>query len=175
MSILLSGAAHASAAPACTSPPASLGKYKPATDAKETTTTAYLDAEGNERPLSDLRGPGLVINFWATWCAPCVKEMPALDRLAATAGERGLRVLALSADREGAPVVRQFYEKNGVQNLQIAIDKMGRVGRATGIDGLPTTVLYDAKGREVGRVVGTAEWDDPAVVDFLVTCLAARS
>lgn len=173
--ILLNGTAFASPAPAaCASPPSALGKYKPTAETREIPKATFLDAEGNEKSLADFRGAGLVLNFWATWCAPCVKEMPALDRLAADAGGRGLRVLALSADREGAPVVRAFFEVNGVGHLAVTVDKLSRVARAVGVDGLPTTVLYDAEGREIGRVVGVAEWDMPAALDFLGGCLAAR-
>ena len=100
--------------------------------------------------------------------------MPALDRLAAAADGHGLRVLALSADRGGAPVVRNFYEVNGIGHLPVAFDTQSRVARAVGVDGLPTTVLYNAAGREVGRVVGVAEWDAPAALDFLGDCLAAH-
>ena len=82
-------------------------------------------------------------------------------------------MLALSADREGAPVVREFYDKNNIRHLPVAIDKLSRVARAVGIDGLPTTVLYDLEGREAGRVIGVAEWDTPAALDFLSRCLAA--
>jgi thiol-disulfide isomerase/thioredoxin len=173
--ILLNGAAFASSAPtACASPPPTLGKYKPTPHVKEIPAVAFVDADGNEKSLTDLRGKGLVLNFWATWCAPCVREMPALDRLAEAGGLRGVRVLALSADREGAPVVRKFYEATRVGHLPIAVDKMGRVARAVGVDGLPTTVLYDAQGDEVGRVIGVAEWDAPAAIDFLAGCLAAQ-
>ena len=173
--ILLNGAAFASSAPvACASPPPDLGKYQPAKEGKHIPTTAFIDADGNEESLADLRGQGLIVNFWATWCAPCVKEMPALDRLADAAGPRGLRVLALSADREGASVVRRFYDVNKISHLPVALDKVSRVARAIGIDGLPTTVLYNSDGREIGRVIGVAEWDTPAAVDFLGGCLAAR-
>lgn len=173
--ILPNGASFASSAPvACASPPPALGKYQPSNEGKHIPTTAFIDADGNEKSLAGLRGQGLVINFWATWCAPCVKEMPALDRMAGAAPDRGLRVLALSADREGAPVVRSFFDVNGIRHLPVAIDKMSRVARAVGIGGLPTTVLYDAEGREVGRVIGIAEWDAPAAIAFLGGCLAAR-
>lgn len=173
--ILLNGAGFASSAPrACTPPPAALGKYQPAMEGKQIPATAFIDADGTEKSLADLRGQGLIVNFWATWCAPCVKEMPALDRLAEVAGPRGLRVLALSADREGASVVRRFYDVNRIGHLPVALDKMSRVARAIGVDGLPTTVLYDSEGREIGRVIGVAEWDTPAAVDFLGDCLPAR-
>jgi thiol-disulfide isomerase/thioredoxin len=173
--ILLKGAGYASASPvACASPPPTLGKYKPAQDAKEIPAATFVDGDGNEKSLADLRGKGIVVNFWATWCAPCVKEMPALDRLAAVAGQHGLRVLALSADREGAPVVRRFYDVNAIRHLPVAVDTMSRAARAVGVDGLPTTVLYAAQGREVGRVVGVAEWDAPTAIAFLSGCLPSR-
>jgi thiol-disulfide isomerase/thioredoxin len=173
--ILLNGAALASSPPAaCAAAPSALGKYKATTDAEEIPAVTFVDADGNDKPLADFRGKGLILNFWATWCAPCVKEMPALDRLAAEESPRGLVVLAISADREGAAVVGQFYAANGIRHLPIALDRSSRAARALGIDGLPTTVLYDVEGREIGRVVGVAEWDLPAAMEFLSSCLAAR-
>jgi thiol-disulfide isomerase/thioredoxin len=169
--IVLNGAGFASAA-ACGPAPAALGKYQPAEAGRVLPQAAYVTADGVDRRVDELRGRGLVLNLWATWCAPCVEEMPALDRLAAAGAARGLDVLALSSDREGAPVVRRFYEVNKIGHLPVALDKTGRVARALGATGLPTTVLFDAAGREVGRMVGVAEWDAPAALDFLSACLA---
>lgn len=161
------------APPSCSKPPAALGKYQPSPPGRELPTAPWVDEAGAERPVTELRGKGLVLNFWATWCAPCVKEMPSLDRLAGEAAARGFRVVALSADREGAPVVRRFFDVNGIGRLAVDIDKSSRVSRATGIDGLPTTILYDPAGREIGRVRGGAEWDAQGVVAFLGDCLGA--
>lgn len=171
VSIVLNAAPFASAAAPCSKAPASLGRYQATAPGRELPQAGFLDAGGTERSLADFRGQGLVLNFWATWCAPCVKEMPALDRLAKRSGERGLRVMALSADREGAPVVRKFYDVNDIKHLDVAVDKLGRAARAADVSGLPTTVLYDGQGREVGRVVGVAEWDAPDTLDFLGRCL----
>ena len=159
---------------ACVTPPQALGKYQPGKPGAALPAAPFVAADGSERPLDSLRGRPLLVNFWATWCAPCVKEMPALDRLAAQP-PAGLQVLTLSADREGAAVVRQFYEANGIRNLPVALDKTSRVARVTGVGGLPTTILYDAQGREVGRVVGVAEWDAKETLAFLAECLAGRS
>ncbi|HYN38958.1 MAG TPA: TlpA disulfide reductase family protein [Rhodospirillales bacterium] len=159
---------------ACAAPPAALGKYQPAKPDAALPAAPFVDAEGVDRPLDGLRGQALVLNVWATWCAPCVEEMPALDRLAAQTKQTGVRVLALSADREGGAVVRRFYEVNAIRHLPVALDKTARVARATGIGGLPTTLLYDAAGREIGRVTGVAAWDSSEVTAFLAACLAGR-
>lgn len=180
--ILLSAAPFASGAPkvtgtnvaACSEVPPTLAKFRPASNGAMLPAAPFVQADGAERPLAELRGRGLVLNFWATWCAPCVKEMPSLDRLASQAEARELQVLALSADREGAPVVSKFYAANGIVHLPVALDRTGRAARALGVSGLPTTVLFDADGREVGRLVGIAEWDAPSAVDFLATCLTRR-
>ena len=121
LTILPMGATRASAAAevlaACSAPPPTLGKYQPARPGTLLPAVPFVDADGTDRPLDGLRGEGLVVNVWATWCAPCVEEMPALDQLAAQTKQTGVRVVALSADREGAAVVRRFYEVNGVRNL----------------------------------------------------------
>lgn len=172
--IVLNGISGASAADdACSRPPAALGKFQAATDGKTLPDAAYVTADGSERPMTALRGKPLIVNFWATWCAPCVKEMPALDALAAQSADGGPAVLALSWDREGAAIIAKFYAVNTITHLPVAQDKLGRVGRAVGVEALPTTVLYRADGREAGRVQGTAEWDDPAVRAFLRSCLGA--
>jgi thiol-disulfide isomerase/thioredoxin len=176
LAILLNVAAFASAAAAgaCAAPPPELGAFQPASGARSLPAVPYVDADGREQPLNGLVGMGLVVNLWATWCPPCVEEMPALDRLAAQTTRTGVRVLALSADREGAAVVRRFFDVNGIRNLPVALDKTGRVARAAGIGGLPTTLLYDTAGHEIGRLTGVAPWDAPEVVAFLGACLAGR-
>jgi thiol-disulfide isomerase/thioredoxin len=169
--LAIGGGGASAAAGQCGKPPETMARFEPSKEPSVAPDAAFTDEKDQERTLASFRGTALVVNFWATWCAPCVKEMPALDALAKQLGQDGIAVLALSADREGAPVVRKFYEKNEITSLEIAIDRMSRVARALGINGLPTTVLFDAAGREVGRVVGVAEWDAPATVGFLRGCL----
>jgi thiol-disulfide isomerase/thioredoxin len=167
---------HASASTdACRTPPGALGKFSATTERVMTPGAPFLDENEKERALADFRGSGLVVNFWATYCAPCVKEMPALDRLSKAIRKDGIVVLALSADREGVPVVKKFYEKNGLGNLSIAIDKMNKIGRGLGVQALPTTVLFDGDGREIGRVVGSAEWDAPEAIRFLRDCIGPNA
>jgi thiol-disulfide isomerase/thioredoxin len=120
---------------------------------------AFEDAAGNPLTLEDFRGKVVVLNLWATWCGPCRKEMPSLDRLQAKFGGDGVVVLPLSLDRGELSRIQAFYDEVGIQNLQIYRDPKGAASHVLGAFGLPTTVVLDRDGREVGRVLGPAEWD----------------
>ena len=119
----------------------------------------FQDAEGRETRFEAFRGKGLVVNFWATWCPPCVAEMPALDRAHAILVREGIEVLALSSDRGGRAQVEPFYQRTGLRHLGMWFDPRGAAGRALGVRGLPTTVILDRRGLEVGRLEGEADWD----------------
>lgn len=160
------------ASEACAAPPPSLSKLELAKEPAAVPAVPFSDADDRERTLAGFPGQALVVNFWATFCAPCVKEMPSLDRLADMVGDDRIVVLALSGDREGAPVVAKFYEKNDIRHLGIAIDRLSKLARAMNINGLPTTVLVNAMGQETARVVGEVQWDDPDAVAYLRKCLA---
>jgi thiol-disulfide isomerase/thioredoxin len=121
--------------------------------------TAFADADGKAVSLADFRGRVVLLNFWATWCVPCVLEMPALDRLQARLGAEGLEVVALSQDRDGVPAVVRFYEKYDFGNLGIYVDPKGTIANELEIGVLPTSLLIDREGRVVGELVGAAEWD----------------
>jgi thiol-disulfide isomerase/thioredoxin len=170
--IALIGATAASAN--CSDVPPALGRFE-AGSGKEAPAAPFLAGGETERTFADFAGQALVVNLWATWCAPCVTEMPALDRLSGEVAGDGIAVLTLSADREGAPVIEAFFAANGIRHLPVMVDRMGKVARALGVPGLPTTILYDRQGRELGRVVGTAEWDAPEAVAFLRACLASAA
>lgn len=124
----------------------------------------FTDAEGTRTDFTAFRGKGLVVNFWATWCPPCVAEMPALDRLHALVARDGIEVLALSNDRGGRAQVEPFYQRTGIRNLGIWLDPRGATGRALEIRVLPTTLIIDRRGLEVGRLLGEAAWDQPPVI-----------
>ncbi len=133
--------------------------------------TAFYTHDGDEVRLVDYRGTALVLNFWATWCAPCIAEMPALDRLKGKLEGTGIDVLAVNEDRDGEKMAAKFYETNNIGNLDILIDRKMALIKATKVAGLPTTILIDAQGNEVGSVVGEAEWDSDDTVAFLKACL----
>ena len=122
-------------------------------------TFAALD--GAPVRLADFRGRVVLLNFWATWCAPCVREMPSLDRLQAALEDRGLAVLAVSIDRGGATVIRPFAKRLGLERLGLYHDDKGALFKALGVTGLPTTFLIDRRGQIVGAYPGPAEWDVP--------------
>ena len=120
--------------------------------------------DGTQRTLADYAGRGVVLNLWATWCVPCVAEMPALDTLAAAVADAGVVVLPLSSDRGGAAAVQKFYAGHGIAHLPVLLDPTGAAARALGARGIPTTLLIDKAGRERGRLEGAAAWDSPAAV-----------
>jgi thiol-disulfide isomerase/thioredoxin len=126
----------------------------------------FADGEGRSLSLGDFRGRPILLNIWATWCVPCREEMPALNRLQDELEAR-LLVLPLSIDRQGAPVVKQFYEELGLKALGVYVDPAGKAPRDLNTVEVPTTLLIDRDGREIGRKIGAAEWDSPASIALI--------
>jgi thiol-disulfide isomerase/thioredoxin len=135
---------------------------------------AIADGEGKVGALSDFRGKVVLLNIWATWCVPCRKEMPTLDRLQAQLGGPGFEVVTLSIDRGGAGTVRKFYGEIGIQHLAVQLDAKAEAPSALGTFGLPTTLLIDRQGWEIGRLIGPAEWDSREMIRFLKTTIAQQ-
>src|SRR6516164_5645228 len=132
------------------------------------------DAQGQSRNLADFKGKVVLLNIWATWCGPCRKEMPALDHLQAALGGPDFEVVALSIDRGGMDAVRKFFADIGIRTLAMYLDSSGQALRQLGAVGLPMTLLIERDGREIGRLIGPAEWDSPEMVEF-VRCVVAKS
>lgn len=120
---------------------------------------AFTDADGKPRTLADWKGRVVLLNLWATWCAPCRKEMPQLDNLQRELGSDKFEVVALSVDRTGVPGAKKFFDQIKVERLGLYADATARAGAALRAVGMPTTILIDRKGREIGRLIGPAEWD----------------
>lgn len=156
---VLAGAAAAGAASRSSVP-----LHKVATPLPE---IAFSDETGERLTLDRWRGRIILLNIWATWCGPCRKEMPTLDRLQALLGGDRFSVVALSIDRAGPGPVRRFYDEIGIKHLPIFIDQEGDAAASLGIPGLPATLLLDRDGREIGRLLGPAEWDSPEMIAFL--------
>jgi thiol-disulfide isomerase/thioredoxin len=133
---------------------------------------SFFDGEGTERTLEDYRGKVVVLNLWATWCAPCRRGMPALDRLQAQLGDEGLLVMPLSMDRGANRQLHELYHVVALPALGIYHYTKPAAGRAFGALGLPTTSVIDREGREVGRLLGPAEWDSEEAVSLVRAVLA---
>ncbi len=124
---------------------------------------SFTDGAGKPEQLADFTGKVVLLNLWATWCPPCVREMPSLNRLQVELGGSEFVVLAVAEDRGGAAVVLPFLEKNRLQALSPHLDPSGAAVRAFGLRGLPSSVLIGRDGREVARLLGGTDWDDSAV------------
>ncbi len=173
LAIVVISLLHASTeARECTAGAPGLVNFEPTRPPRAMPDTPFVDAAGATRTLADYRGRGVVLNFWATWCAPCVREMPSLDHLKEKLSGDGITVLAISEDRKGRSRVEEFYRKTGIRSLDVLLDQRGRLMRRLSVMGLPTTILIDAEGNEVGRVLGAAEWDAPDTVAQVRGCLA---
>jgi thiol-disulfide isomerase/thioredoxin len=127
---------------------------------------SFIGGDGKKRTLADFRGHWLLMNLWATWCAPCIKEMPSLGRLQAALGPV-LDVVAISEDRTGAKAVDPFVATLDVKSLPLGLDPAGDVASALHVQGLPTTFLIDPQGRIVAQLEGAAEWDGATMLTTL--------
>ncbi len=116
-----------------------------------------VDADDAPRSLADYRGKWVVLNFWATWCAPCRTEMPSLDRLQAAMPD--IAVVPVATGRNAVAGIKRFFQEEAITNLPILRDPTSELTRSMGIVGLPVTVILDPEGREVARLIGDAEWD----------------
>ena len=133
----------------------------------------FKDGEGRSHTLSEFRGKTVLLNIWATWCSPCRREMPTLDRLQAMLGGPEFQVVALSIDRAGAGTVARFFGEVGIERLVLYVDETASAAGALDLYGLPGTLLIDGQGREIGRLLGPAEWDSAKMIEFLRARVAA--
>jgi thiol-disulfide isomerase/thioredoxin len=134
----------------------------------------FADATGKQLSLADFRGKVVLLNIWATWCGPCREEMPTLDRLQAKLGSPDFQVLPLSIDRAGMGAIDGFYRELGIAHLAKYNDSSGEAANRLNTIGVPTTLLIDRQGRELGRLVGPAEWDSPDMIAFLKEVIAQK-
>ena len=124
-------------------------------------------AKARRSPLSDLRGKVVLLNIWATWCVPCREEMPMLDKLEAELGGKDFQVVAVNIDRGGGDKATAFLAETGATHLALYTDPSGKLFSKIKAVGMPTTLLIDREGREIGRLVGPADWDSPEALALI--------
>lgn len=150
-----------------------VARFTLAKDPKPLPELAFTDGDDKPVTLAAYKGKTVLLNFWATWCAPCVKEMPSLDRLQAEMGKDRFVVLPLSLDGPSRPKVAPFYADRKLDNLGIYFDKGKKVLGALDVSVLPTSILIDAQGRELGRLEGEADWDKPEALALIKAAVEA--
>ncbi|MCX7346804.1 MAG: TlpA disulfide reductase family protein [Alphaproteobacteria bacterium] len=133
---------------------------------------AFQDAEGNPLKLSDWKGRVALVNLWATWCAPCRKEMPDLAKLQKQLGSDDFEVVAISVDRKGAEASAAFLKETGADGLRLYVEPTTAILNDIQALGLPATVLVDRQGREIGRLLGPADWASPEAIALVKAALA---
>lgn len=140
-----------------------------------TSDLPFLRADETEGTLADYAGQHVLLNFWATWCAPCREEMPSLQALQDTMGGDSFAVVTLATGRNPPQAIRRFFEEEGVTTLPQYRDINQQIAREMAIFGLPITVLLDPEGREIARLRGDAHWDAPEAIAILEALMAGGS
>ena len=135
--------------------------YRPLETPLAVPDVPVLDKVGRPVTLDRFKGKFVVLNFWATWCAPCIRELPSLERLNAKLDSENAQVVLISQDRGGFNQTDRFLKKLKVDLPQNFIDERLKFSRAVGVSALPTTILIGPDGKELGRLIGLAEWDSP--------------
>ncbi|MGZ5934959.1 MAG: TlpA disulfide reductase family protein, partial [Rhizomicrobium sp.] len=162
-------------APADAGPPSALAPFALASKPAPAPMVAFTDGGGTLRPLAGFKGRYVLLNLWAPWCAPCVKELPSLARLRAAVPKDRFNVIAVDVGRGTPADARSFLDAHGAKALDTYVDSNLALLRAFGAFGLPLTVLIDPQGREIGRALGPAAWDTPESIDYFRALTASRA
>lgn len=141
---------------------------KPAVD------IAFGDLDGGRHKLADFNGKYALVNFWATWCAPCRKEMPGLDALQSEFGGDAFDIVTIATGRNSPTGIRKFFAEAGVENLPTYIDPKQKLARQMSVLALPITVILNPDGEEIARLQGDAEWDSDSARAIISALIGAE-
>ena len=133
---------------------------------KNISNLIFKDHQEKKISFSDFKGKILLVNFWATWCAPCIKEMPSLDRLKSKV-DGDFDVLAISVDRDGVEKVNDFFNENKISNLEKFFDIKNSLAKEMNLYGVPTSFFVNKEGDLIGYYQGDMEWDNDTVINFI--------
>jgi thiol-disulfide isomerase/thioredoxin len=165
--VILSGPVHALGRP-----PAALSRLQLLRHPRPAPDIAVADGQGRLRMLDSFRGHYLLVNLWATWCSPCVRELPALAALKTALKGQGLAIVAVNVGHADPKTIRAFLTAHGAEGLGVWRDPAHAFIRSFDAYGLPTSILIDPAGREIARVIGTASWDAPSAISYFRHLLA---
>ena len=155
-------------------PPGALAAFVAKPDRPAVPQLPFADGSGAALTFANWKGRVVLVNLWATWCAPCRKEMPALAALQAKLGSRDFEVVAISVDSKGVTASSAFLKDVGADNLKLYVEPSTEIVNGLRAIGLPTTLLIDRQGREIGRLVGPADWASPEAEVLIKSALAEK-
>ena len=141
--------------------------FTPTIPGRPASIEPFFDVDGQAVTLQQFGGKVILLNLWATWCAPCLKELPSLDRLQAQLGSDRFQVIAVSVDRRGVEAVRPYFERLKISHLAIYVESKDRFAQALGLQILPSTIIIGPHGLMAGKMIGAAEWDAPEALALI--------
>ena len=136
-------------------------------DLKKYEDLTFLDDKNNQIDLNDYKGNLILLNFWATWCAPCREEMPSLDKLSIEKNFNNLEILPINVGSEKISKSKIFFEEEGIENLKIYFDSPITLAKKFGLRGIPTSIIFNKDGLEFARIIGSIDFNDQKFIDWL--------
>jgi thiol-disulfide isomerase/thioredoxin len=136
-------------------------------DLKKYDGLVFLDHKNNQLNLKDFKGKLILLNFWATWCAPCKEEMPSLDKLRINKNLYNLEIFPINIGNDSVEKSKKFYDNLEIQNLKIYFDNPVTLAKKLSLRGIPTSILFDKDGKEFARIIGSIDFQDKKFINWL--------
>ena len=134
---------------------------------KKYDSLTFLDGQNNQLSLNDFNGKLILLNFWATWCAPCKEEMPSLDLLQANEKLDNLIIFPINVGKDNVEKSTVFFKDLKIKNLNLYFDSPKTLAKKFGLRGIPTTILFNKRGEEFARIIGSTDFNDKKFVEWL--------